>query len=320
MERVSDSSSSQRLTTGLPEVGPWARDKLDALARYLEFYTKVLKNQPWRTLYLDAYAGGGRAVVRIGARPPPRGGDLFSDAPPIDTEVRELIDGSPRIALGLADPFDRYILVDSDPERVAELQALKAEFGDRRTINVLKATAAEGIDWVTRQPISRKTHRGIAFLDPFGANLDWASVQKLAATGLFEVVVNFALSMAIQRMLPNSGDVPDAWALALDAYFGDRAWFDAVYERGGGLFAASSVEKRDDSSERLLALYRSRLRTAFGHVSTPRLIRNTRGAPLYYLIWAGSNKKGLEGADYILTMGERIGRRTGETTRGGQAL
>ena len=66
MERVSDPSSSERLTTGLPEVGPWARDKLDALARYLEFYTKVLKNQPWRTIYLDAYAGGGRAVASGG--------------------------------------------------------------------------------------------------------------------------------------------------------------------------------------------------------------------------------------------------------------
>ena len=166
----------------------------------------------------------------------------------------------------------------------------------------------QGIDWVIvggeSGPGARPVH------------LDWASVQKLAATGLFEVVVNFTLSMALQRMLPNSGEVPDAWALALDVYFGDHAWFEAVYERGGGLFAASSIEKRADYSERLLALYRSRLRTAFGHVSAPRLIRNTRGAPLYYLIWAGPNKKGLEGADYILTMGERIG----ETKRGGQAL
>lgn len=319
MERVSG-PSSQRLTTGLPEVGPWARDKLDALARYLEFYTKVMKNQPWRTLYLDAYAGGGRAIVRTCDRPPARGADLFSDAPPIDTEIREFIDGSPRIALGVTYPFDRYILVDSDSERVADLQALKAEFGDQRTINVLKTTAAKGIDWVTRQPISRKTHRGVAFLDPFGANLDWGSVQKLAATGLFEVVVNFALSMAIQRMLPNSGDVPETWAVALDAYFGDRAWFDAVYERAGGLFAEKSVEKRADYLQRLLELYRTRLRGAFGHVSTPRLIRNTRGTPLYYLIWAGPNKKGLEGANYILTMGERIGRRTGETGRRGEAL
>jgi three-Cys-motif partner protein len=320
MERVSDPSSGQRLTTDLPEVGPWARDKLDALARYLDFYTKVMKNQPWRTLYLDAYAGGGRAIVRTGDRPPPRGADLFYDAPPIDIEVRELIDGSPRIALGVTYPFDRYVLVDSDPERVAELQALKTEFGDRRTINVLKATAADGVDWVTRQPISRKTHRGVAFLDPFGANLNWASVQKLAATGLFEVVVNFALSMAIQRMLPNSGEVPEAWALALDNYFGDRSWFDAVYEQGGRLFVGNSAEKRADYSERLLELYRTKLRAVFGYVSTPRLIRNTRGAPLYYLIWAGPNKKGLEGADYILTMGERVSRRTGEAGRRGKAL
>jgi three-Cys-motif partner protein len=130
---------------------------------------------------------------------------------------------------------------------------------------------------------------------------------------LFEVVVNFALSMAIQRMLPNSGEVPEGWAATLDSYFGSRAWFDEVYQRGeGGLFAASGFEKWPDYSERLLELYRTRLRSAFGHVSTPRLIRNTRGVPLYYLLWAGPNTKGLEGAEYILTMGERLSRRQRE--------
>jgi hypothetical protein len=44
----------------------------------------------------------------------------------------------------------------------------------------------------------------------------------------------------------------------------------------------------------------------FGHVSTARLIKNTRGNPLYYLIWAGPNSKGLTGAEYILSKGERI--------------
>lgn len=123
-------------------------------------------------------------------------------------------------------------------------------------------------------------------------------------------MINFALSMAIQRMLPNSGDVPDAWAATLDGYFGSRAWFEEVYQqRHSGLFAASGYEKRPDYSERLLQLYRAQLKSIFGHVSTPRLIRNTRGAPLYYLIWAGPNRKGLEGANYILTMGERPSRR-----------
>ena len=296
--------------TELAEVGPWAKQKLDALARYLEFYTKVLKNQRWRTIYVDAYAGGGRAVVRAEERVAPSGPGLFGDEPPIDTDARELVDGSPRVALGITNPFDRYVFADPNPARAAELNALRTEFSGLRTINVLQTTAAEGIGWVTTRRISRQSHRGVAFLDPFGAKLDWASIQKLANTGLFEVVVNFALSMAIQRMLPNSGEVPEGWAATLDSYTGDRAWFDEVYQRRVGLFEAAGFEKRPDYSERLLALYREKLRTTFGHVSTPRLIRNTRGLPLYYLLWAGSNRKGLEGADYVLTMGER-------PTRGG---
>lgn len=307
MERVSAAAGDSRLTSKLPEVGPWAKVKLDALARYLDFYTKVLKNQPWRTIYVDAFAGGGRAVIRAGERAASGNAGLFEDEVAIDADARELIDGSPRVALGISNPFDRYVFADPDPSRAAELEALKGEFGGTRTIDVFQKTASEGIAWVTSQSISRRTHRGVAFLDPFGAKLDWANIQKLADTKLFEVVINFALSMAIQRMLPNTGEVPEPWAAALDSYFGSRAWFDEVYQkRDGGLFAADGFEKRPDYSERLLNLYRSQLRTAFGFVSTPRLITNTRGAPLYYLLWAGPNKKGLEGADHILTMGERI--------------
>lgn len=288
----------------IPEVGPWAKEKLETLARYLDFYTKVLKNQRWRTIYLDAYAGGGRAVLKAQESAIPPGPSLFGEEP-IDADARQLIDGSPRVAVAIANPFDRYVFVDPHPARAAELRNLKAEFAGSRVIDVLQSTATEGIAWLTAQPISRRTHRGIAFLDPFGANLDWASIQKLADTGLFEVVVNFALSMAIQRMLPNSGDVPESWAAILDRYFGDRAWFGEVYQsRRDDLFPASGHEKRPDYADRLLELYRARLRAAFGHVSTPRLIRNRRGAPLYYLLWAGPHQKGLKGANYILTMGE----------------
>jgi three-Cys-motif partner protein len=299
--------------TDLPKVGPWAKQKLDALARYLDFYTKVLKNQPWRTVYLDAYAGGGRAVVRADERTASAGPGLFDQEMPIDPDTQELIDGSPRVALGIANPFSRYVFVDSDPDRASELEALKKEIASTHTINILRTTAAEAIDWVTAQTISRRTHRGVAFLDPFGAQLNWTAIQKLANTGLFEVVINYAFNMAIQRLLPNSGEVSESWAATLDSYFGSRAWFEEVYQqRTGTLFTVTGFEKRSDYSVRLLELYRTQLRSAFGHVSTPRLIRNTRGAPLYYLLWAGPNKKGLEGANYILTMGERLSQRKRE--------
>jgi three-Cys-motif partner protein len=287
-------------------VGPWAKQKLDALGRYLDFYTKVLKNQRWRTIYVDAFAGGGRAVVRQQTKAASFGPTFFADDQ-FDDDQSQLIDGSPRVALEIGNPFSQYVFVELDSTRAQELDALRQEYEGKRVIDVLRTTAADGIDRVVAQNISRSTHRGVAFLDPFGADLEWSSIQKLADTRLFEAVVNFALNMAILRMLPNSGNVPDAWMKTLDKYFGTREWFDAVYrKRSGGLFETEGIEKHPDYSERLLQLYRDRLKAAFGHVSVPCLIRNTRGAPLYYLLWAGPHSKGLEGANYILKMGERV--------------
>jgi three-Cys-motif partner protein len=181
-------------------VGPWAKEKLNALQRYLDYYTKVLKNQPWRTIYVDAFAGGGQSVIRAAPT---------SDQMPLletegDVGQFELINGSPRVALELANPFARYVFIEPDAGRAAELEMLRREYAGSPQIDIRHESADAGILWLLGQNISRRTHRGIAFLDPFGAGLDWMTIQRLAGTGLFEVVVNFALNMAIQRMLPNS--------------------------------------------------------------------------------------------------------------------
>jgi three-Cys-motif partner protein len=282
-------------------VGPWAKEKLQTLGRYLDFYTKVLKNQPWwRTIYVDAYAGAGRALLRAPAR---EAIPLFEDQP--EPELVELINGSPRVALEVANPFTRYVLIEPDPGRAAQLEVLRAQYGDTRHIDVLRQDAASGIEWLLTQNISARTHRGVVFLDPFGADLSWAGIQALASTRVFEVVINFALNMAIQRMLPNSGEFQAGWRERLDAYFGTPAWYDAVYESRPQLFGAT-IQKRDDYLSNLLSLYRDRLKQSFGLVSQPKLIRNTRGVPLYYLLWAGPRRKGLEGANYILRMGENV--------------
>jgi three-Cys-motif partner protein len=53
-------------------VGPWAREKLDALCQYLNFYTTVLKKQShWLrgTIFFDAFAGPGLSRVRTTEEP-----------------------------------------------------------------------------------------------------------------------------------------------------------------------------------------------------------------------------------------------------------
>lgn len=287
---------------GFAEVGPWAQEKLDALERYLDYYTKVLKRQPWRTIYFDAFAGGGQAAIRRRPSSDDLIASLWTQEPA--EERLELINGSPLRALNIDNPFDRYVFVDADPARVGQLDALREEFNGRRVISVRQGTAADEVDWLLSRNISRATHRGVAFLDPFGAHLEWRSIQALADTRVFEVIINFPLHMAINRLMKVDAQIPATWRAQLDGFFGTD-WYEQVYSVSDGLFGPIT-EKRSDALDRLLTFYRQKLKRAFGHVSQPKLIRNTKGHPLYYLLWAGPHAKGLKGADYVLQMGEKI--------------
>lgn len=282
-------------------VGPWAAAKLDALEAYLEFYGAALSKQPFERVYIDAFAGACVARVRAGAAPEPS--PFFEEA--ADTEAQEqFILGSPIRALDVANPFHRHFFFDLDETRAGRLRALtngrpgvSVQVGDcnpliRRLAPLLK----------------RWNVRGVAFLDPYGAHLEWATLEALAATGTMEVVVNFPLAMAINRLITRSGVVPEAWSDQLTACFGTDGWRAIAYDREADLFGNEITTKRDGVAEQLLGLYVGRLEAIFPFVAKPRLIRNTRGAPLYYLIWAGPNKLGLKGANYILAQGEGVGR------------
>jgi len=133
----------------------------------------------------------------------------------------------------------------------------------------------------------------------------WARIKALAETRAIEVLINFPLWMAINRLLVRSGQIDVGWQASLDTFFGSPDWRSIAYKEGADLFGARR-DKLDDAGQRILEWYRGRLRKEFGQVSTARLIKNTRGNPLYYLIWAGPNATGLKGAEYILSKGERV--------------
>lgn len=81
-------------------VGPWAKDKLNALREYLDFYTKVLKNQKhWckGTIYIDAFAGSGRAKVRTSGKAAADAGLFEAFKPPNDRDAVEFLKGSPEL-------------------------------------------------------------------------------------------------------------------------------------------------------------------------------------------------------------------------------
>ena len=292
-------------------VGPWAQDKLDSLGQYLDFFTKVLKNQRhWckGTIYVDAFAGSGRSKVRTKASDPLGGllAELGAEKDiDVDAAAAQFIAGSPRRALEIANPFDEYAFIERDPARIAQLENLKVEFGNRYRIDIRRGDATTEIEGLLQGNLGRPGYKAVVFLDPFGMHVPWSIIERLARTRNVEVVINFALGMAIQRLLVRTGDITPGWRTALDTYFGSPDWYAQTYHRVEDLLGRRVV-KRVDAGPRLLNWYRGRLKASFGHVSPARLIRNTKGGHLYYLVWAGTHPKGLEGAQYILNRGDKI--------------
>ncbi|HXQ15345.1 MAG TPA: three-Cys-motif partner protein TcmP [Caulobacteraceae bacterium] len=287
-------------------VGPWAKEKLETLRAYLHYYTTRLKKQPFELWYIDAFAGPGRSPVRkpkVPLQDHTVEPDLFDDhpdhAPSAVPEETEYVKGSPRVALELTNPFAHYLFIEKAADRLAELNALKAEFpmldidirpGDANA--QLTALLARRINW-------RSENKGVVFLDPFGMHVPWTTIASLAKTRGLEVIVNFPFGMAINRMMLRSGRIRPSWVARLDATFGTHDWHNVVYREEPGLWENSTV-KRQDTAERVLEWFSGRLQQTFGFASPAQLIRSTHGNPLYYLIWAGPRAEGLTGAEHIL--------------------
>jgi len=284
-------------------VGPWAAEKLQALEDYLNFYTTALKNKTyWKKIYIDAFAGAGKSVIRQQNGEKLALSDLFGvDVSP---EKREFLAGSPNRALSIKTPFDEYYFFDADPVRADQLQNLEQEYPSAN-INVRVGDANKEIETLIGS-LNPKKFRAVAFLDPYGPHLKWSTLEHLAKTNSVEVIINFPLGMAINRLIKKSGENPENWKTSLDDCFGTNEWQNLSYEEQPDLFGSTRQTKKDNASEILLGLYCDRLKSIFGNVAKPRLIKNTLGNPLYYLIWAGPHSLGLKGADHILKSGEEV--------------
>jgi len=283
-------------------VSPWAEQKLQALEAYLQFYTTALKKQSFTLVYVDAFAGSPRSKVR-GPEVAPDTSPFFDDEE-IQIEQEKFIEGSPLRALKHDGQFSQFHFFDLDETRA---QVLKDVSVNNPRVEV-KVGDCNPLIRSLAPRLKAKHIRGVAFLDPYGAHLEWTTVEALAATGTMEVIINFPVAMAINRLITRSGEIPETWTEQLNGCFGSDIWRNIASAAETDLFGETVVTKRGDVPSRLLDQYMAQLKTLFPCVATPRLIRNTRGSPLYYLLWAGPNRLGLKGADYILSQGEKVKR------------
>src|SRR5207253_253310 len=146
------------------------------------------------------------------------------EEPGTDIEVSQYLEGSAKIALGLSKPFDRYLFIEKSKARVEALKSMIAieypELQSRCEIRQLDANAA--IKTWSRQR-NWKKERAVVFLDPYGMQVDWATVKLLGDTNAVDLWYLFSLSGVI-RMLTRDGVIEESWQKRLDSVFGTTDW------------------------------------------------------------------------------------------------
>lgn len=263
--------------------GDWTIQKLEILEDYLDAYTTALKNQSFRLIYIDAFAGTGYFSLRNQ-----------------DEDARSFIEGSAARALRIEDkPFDRLIFVENDDSRYRQLATLRQNNLDRDII--LHNTDANEFlgniqeDW--------RAWRGVLFLDPFATQVDWSTIERVARFNALDTWILFPLS-AITRMLPRSrqpDDISTRWTDNLNRVFGDDSWRN-LYEVSQQLnFFGDEQLQRQPGADGILEIYKGKLADLFGDrfLSQSKQFTNSRNSPIFEFIFCAGHPRGSQIAKRI---------------------
>jgi three-Cys-motif partner protein len=271
-------------------IGKWSVEKLELLRKYLSAYVGVLTKQSWCKgyEYIDAFAGTGKPKTK-------------------DEEEYEIyVDGSPRIALSLEQPFTQYHFIEQSGWRAEKLKQLEKEYAGRRSITVYHGDCNKILrEQILPQLAYATKKRAIAFIDPFGMEFEWQTMEDIAKTKTIEVFLNFP-NMAINRevLRKHPDKITEKAKTRLNQFWGTEDWLDSFYQEESTLFGPEVVKKRLSGKD-FGKVFKQRLKEIFTHCTDPILMANSNNAPLYCLLFAGHNETGVKIASDIFAKHER---------------
>jgi three-Cys-motif partner protein len=278
--------------------GPWTEEKLARLKMYLSAYMRIFTKNPraayFKAVYVDAFAGTGS---RMGPGVAEEAEPLFD--PGGDSDAEALRKGSPQIALETEPPFAQYIFVEQNPEHAQTLERLRDMFpalSPRVTVvsedaNLYLRRWCQDTDW--------KRTRAIVFLDPYGMQVEWATIAAMGSTRAIDLWVLFPLGVGVNRLLRKDRPPEGPWASRLTKIFGTEGWREAFYRESAqaSLFGGSQEYVKDADFGSISRYWMARLKTVFSEVApNPLPLRNSRNIPIYLLSFAAANPKGAKTA------------------------
>lgn len=297
--------------------GNWTEEKLERIKKYLEAYTVIFDRneaaQYFTTHYVDAFAGTGSRESNSD-QPKIIEGSLFANASTIqsiDDDSESLKQGSARVALQINPEFDNYLFIEKRKSFSKSLEDLKNDFPNKRNkISVAQGEANEVLQaWIRK--IDWRRNRAVVFLDPYGMNVDWATIEAIGNTKAIDLWILFPLAQAVNRLLTKKDLPSDQWSNKLTKFFGTDEWIEAFYApppiSQGSLFDVEFTLPYTKTAdfETINTFFVNRLESVFAKVApNPLPLKNSQNVPLFLLCFASANPKGattaVKIANYIL--------------------
>jgi three-Cys-motif partner protein len=255
--------------------------KLSIIEGYLHAFTTALRPRFKNLWYIDAFAGTGSRTVRT-----ERKGASLVEAPA--EEVVERRRGSAQIAIDTRPVFDFLVFIEKNKNYVAALNELAA-LNLQRSIVV----AEEDANTAIRRLVATNRwddKRAIVFLDPYGMEVEWSTLEAIASTRAIDVWFLFPLAGLFRQATRRLTDIDRYKRAALTRMFGSSAWEEELYPiEDVDLFGAIPERRRDLNPSGLEAYVQKRLGTIFGKVLKPLALPVNKSPQMFSLFLCISN-------------------------------
>ena len=287
--------------------GSWTEEKLDALEKYVNAYLTIMNVQKnkygWKLIYFDGFAGSGSRNEDGTQTVSDLMLDLFNDEY-IDEEELNTYKGAAERVLGIKQSgFDWYCFVDKNKASSQQLEERLAPFKQEKNLVFRTSDANEQVSLLAKSLHNNKALASLVLLDPFGMQVDWASIEKLKDTRT-DLWILIPTGVIVNRLLDRKCELTHIEKLT--SFFGKDEEFLKEYfykkRKVDTLFGETEIiEKVKKPIEKIAELYIDQLRTIFKYVTEkPLVLYNTRNTPLFHFACASNNATAISIASQII--------------------
>jgi three-Cys-motif partner protein len=244
----------------------------------------------WKLIYFDAFAGSGTKETPKEQFPP-----LFEELGVTENEANVYRGAAERIVTIDQRGFNVYYFIEKNENAKMELEMRLSPLNPGQVFNFQfrSEDATEQLDKMATAMKANKSLYALALLDPFGMQVNWSSIEKLAGTNT-DLWILIPSGVIINRLLDRQGKLTHLEKLVSHLGMPETEIRNYFYKQDqtAALFdIEEGPQKIADPIQKITELYIQKLHGIFPEVTeTPLALLNSKNVPIYHFAFASNSK------------------------------